>query len=96
MYYDDNLLIALALAIKRPIKIDMNTSLAMGGRFARLCIEVDLNKPLVAQFTLDGKNFIMEYEGLHIICFTCGHFLSQYGYLSDQCSKMYGGSSHRS
>lgn len=60
MYYDDNLLMALDLVMGRSIKIDMNTSLATRGRFARVCIELDLNKSLVGQFTLDGKNFKVE------------------------------------
>lgn len=65
----------------RPIKVDMNTSLATRGRFVRVCIEVDLNKPLVGQFRLDGKVCKVKYEGLHTICFACGHF----GHTQDTC-----------
>lgn len=50
-------------------------------RFARLCVEVDLRKALVAQFTMNDQIYKIEYEGLHQICFHCGRF----GHRLDGC-----------
>lgn len=42
---------------------------------------VDLDKPLVPFFVRDGKQFNIEYEGIHMVCFNCGKF----GHGKDQC-----------
>lgn len=63
------------------LKIDMNTSAHSRGKFARICIEVDLNRQLVPTFTALGEEHIVEYEGLHSICFSCG----RYGHKSENC-----------
>lgn len=44
------------------------------GKFAILCVEMDLNKPLLEHFILRESNFREEYEGLYTLCFTCGRF----------------------
>ncbi|KAJ1378290.1 Zinc finger, CCHC-type [Sesbania bispinosa] len=51
------------------------------GKFARLCIEVDLRKCLVAKFQLNNQVYAVEYEGLHLVCFACG----LYGHRKDSC-----------
>ncbi|XP_057760276.1 uncharacterized protein LOC130980633 [Arachis stenosperma] len=42
------------------------------GKFARLCVEVDLTKPLLGVYMINGKLYQIEYEGIHQICFLCG------------------------
>ena len=42
--------------------------------YARMCVEVDLNAPLLPSYSVDGHNLKIEYEGLHLICFSCGIF----------------------
>lgn len=81
MFYDEDVLYAIAFAIGKPIKIDINMRLATRGRFARVCVEIDLTKPLVAKFWLNGHWHRIKYEGLHVICFGCGC----YGHRTDQC-----------
>lgn len=44
-------------------------------------VTLSLAKPLVSQFVLDGKIQKVEYEGLPVICFTCG----RYGHSSNSC-----------
>ncbi|KAJ1423981.1 Zinc finger, CCHC-type [Sesbania bispinosa] len=51
------------------------------GKFARLCVEVDWKKPLISQFELLGRDYSVEYEGLFLICFTCG----KYGHRKEGC-----------
>lgn len=71
----------IASCIGKPIKIDSNTAFATRGRFARVCVEVDLTKALVGQFWLNNRWHCVEYESLHNICFECGKF----GHITDSC-----------
>ncbi|KAI9105162.1 hypothetical protein K1719_022691 [Acacia pycnantha] len=59
-----------------------------------MCVEVDLQKPLLTGFSHFGEERRFKYEGLHLVCFTCG----RYGHRMDQCtattqSKEHGNSS---
>lgn len=81
-YYDEDVLFALASSIGTLVKIDINTRLATCARFAKVCVEVDLTKPLVARFNLDHKWFYVEYEGIHLICYACG----MYGHRTETCA----------
>lgn len=63
------------------LRIDDLTSLHSGGKFARICVELDLQRELVPSFTALGREFKFEYEGLHLICFGCG----KYGHKRDVC-----------
>ncbi|KAF2301984.1 hypothetical protein GH714_031138 [Hevea brasiliensis] len=47
---------------------------ACRGKFARIAIKVDLNKPLLAKFDIEGRVQNVEYKGLYNICFSCGCF----------------------
>lgn len=46
------------------------------------CI-VDLSRPLVLMFTLDGEEFKVEYENLNDLCIFCG----MYDHLDAICTK---------
>ncbi|KAL4307105.1 hypothetical protein AHAS_Ahas16G0245000 [Arachis hypogaea] len=70
------------------LKIDRVTSVHSRERFARICVELDLSKKLVPRISVLEKILNVEYEGLHIICFTYG----KYGHRSDQCSETHDGS----
>lgn len=41
----------VGLRIRRPVRIDTTTSLANRGMFARMCVEVDITKPLCLKIT---------------------------------------------
>lgn len=68
--------------IEEPKFIDDATSVVSRGRFARMCIEVDITKPLLSKFKLRRRIRCIEYEGVHLICFKCG----VYGNREDQCN----------
>ncbi|KAF7822605.1 ribonuclease H [Senna tora] len=72
VYYEENVLMAIASAIGTPIKVDSNTLDAARGRFARVCVEVDLSKPLVGKILIGGNWIKVEYESLHNLCVQCG------------------------
>ncbi|XP_061340577.1 uncharacterized protein LOC133287044 [Gastrolobium bilobum] len=67
--------------IGRFVKLDAATTSLARGRFARICVELDLSKPLQADYKLEGRLKKIEYEGLHV-CYTCG----QYGHRAEKCS----------
>ncbi|XP_061361004.1 uncharacterized protein LOC133304935 [Gastrolobium bilobum] len=63
------------------IKMDAATTCLARGKFARICVELDLSKPLQADYKIEGKLKNVEYEGLHFVCFACG----KYGHRTENC-----------
>ena len=59
-------------ALGKALKVDYQTLSATKGKYARLCVEVDLKKPLVPFVWVDRELQVVEYEGLEAICFECG------------------------
>lgn len=80
-FYDESILLALAAAVGKPVKVDSNTLDVRRGSFARVCLEVDLSKPVVGKVWLNGFWYKVEYEGLHRICTNYGF----YGQLARDC-----------
>lgn len=52
--------------------------------FSRICIEVDLEKPLISKYELKCKIKRVEYEGIHLIYFAC----DTYNHEKEDCSIM--------
>lgn len=73
-YYDYSVLKAIGNRIGHTVRVDINTLKQERGKYARLCVEVDLTKPLLAMFDIKDRVFKIEYEGLHLLCLTCGRF----------------------
>ena len=44
------------------------------GKFARMCVELYLTKPLVLEFNVEGQVLSVVYESLGLLCTTCGWF----------------------
>jgi hypothetical protein len=80
-YYDESLLLALASAVGTPVKVDLHTLDASRGKFARVCIEIDLDKPVVGKVWFRDFWYHVEYEGLHLLCKCCG----LYGHVARNC-----------
>ncbi|XP_020963574.1 uncharacterized protein LOC110265121 [Arachis ipaensis] len=55
-YYHRAILEKIGNIVGRTLKVDSNTAEVSRGKFARICVEVDLTKPLVAQYQINGKN----------------------------------------
>ncbi|KAL5172134.1 hypothetical protein HKD37_16G044945 [Glycine soja] len=66
------------------LKVDKLTSIHSSGKFVRICVEIELEKPLVSHTYVRSYKLNMEYEGLHSISFRCGRV----GHKRDQCSKL--------
>ncbi|XP_057249379.1 uncharacterized protein LOC130590827 [Beta vulgaris subsp. vulgaris] len=80
-YFDKLILHKIGSKIGKVIKIDRNTESMDRGQYVRFCIEVDLAKPLLSKFKLNGRIWKIQYEGLKMICFKCGHL----GHKEDKC-----------
>ena len=80
-YYDKGILCVIGSQIGRVLKVDVPTLKCSKGKFARICIELDLSKPLLPLILINGKEKRVEYEGIHLICFSCG----RYGHNRESC-----------
>jgi hypothetical protein len=83
LFYDESFLLALTTTIGTPVKVNTNTLNVESGRFARICVEIDLTKPVVGKVWINGHWYKVQYEGLHIICAACGC----YGHVTRNCTK---------
>ncbi|GAU41583.1 hypothetical protein TSUD_271920 [Trifolium subterraneum] len=82
VYYDESVLWAVASMVGNLVKVDLHTLRVARGKFARMCVEVDLTKPVVGRVGINGDWYHVQYEGLHIICTQCGcygHLLKDSG-----------------
>ena len=58
-------------SIGRVLRIDSHTAMEARGRYARLCIQLDINKPLISIVLIGRFEQPVVYEGLHKLCFSC-------------------------
>ncbi|XP_058760412.1 uncharacterized protein LOC131633741 [Vicia villosa] len=73
-YYDPKFLHFVGDRVGKTIKVDKNTLQQERGKYARICVEVNITKTLLAMFTIKGRRYKIEYEGLHLLCLKCGKF----------------------
>ncbi|XP_058765952.1 uncharacterized protein LOC131639472 [Vicia villosa] len=80
-YYDSRVLTFIGNRLGKAVKVDKNTVKQERGKYARMCVEVNLTKPLLAMFSIKGRRYKIEYEGLHLLCLHCG----RYGHYKEGC-----------
>lgn len=83
-YFDEEWLRRVGDELGKTIKVDNTTRATTRGRFARVCVEIDMGKLLAANLRLRGKVYRLQYEGLQDLCFTCG----KYGHREEGCPVM--------
>ncbi|CAN1142454.1 hypothetical protein LINPERHAP2_LOCUS13095 [Linum perenne] len=71
-YFDAAILSLIGDKVGRTVRIDNTTLSGTRGNYARLCVEIDLHRPLLSKYRLRRRVRRIEYEGLHTICFHCG------------------------
>ncbi|KAI3954788.1 hypothetical protein MKW98_002894 [Papaver atlanticum] len=71
-YFDKEFMFQAGNLIGKTIKVDVVTESLTRDRFARICVETDLSKPLLPAFKIGKLLQPIEYEGIHSICFECG------------------------
>ncbi|XP_039039740.1 uncharacterized protein LOC120177795 [Hibiscus syriacus] len=72
----------IASFIGRVVKIDYNINGGECGKFERLAILLDLNKPVLSS-SINGNLQRLEYDGLQQVCFKFG----VYGHAKDHCGR---------
>ncbi|CAN1177378.1 hypothetical protein LINPERHAP2_LOCUS33069 [Linum perenne] len=82
-YFDSSILKIIGDRIGRTVRIDHTTLEGSRGNFPRICVEVDLSKPLRSKYRMKRRVQRNEYEGLHTICFNCGC----YGHKDETCKQ---------
>ncbi|XP_058733622.1 uncharacterized protein LOC131605262 [Vicia villosa] len=80
-YYDPRALAFFGDRIGKTVKVDNTTRKQERGRYARICVTVNLSKPLVAMLKVQACCYKIEYEGLHLLCLACGC----YGHYKENC-----------
>ncbi|GAV91091.1 DUF4283 domain-containing protein [Cephalotus follicularis] len=71
-YCDEDVLNQVGIIIGKPIRLDDNTTLATETEYAHLCVEVDFQQSLVSKISIGKITQLVEYEGIHAICFKYG------------------------
>jgi hypothetical protein len=79
--YNDTFLKRIGNSMGTFLKMDRLTSIHSRGKFARICVEMDLDRALPTHIVIRGHRIYLEYEGLHSICFKCGKF----GHKKENC-----------
>ena len=80
-FYHRQILMGMVVGLGKPLRVDGTTLQFERARFARICIEVDLKKPLKGSILINRERSYVSYEGLNNICSTCG----VYGHLITAC-----------
>ncbi|CAL5380125.1 unnamed protein product [Camellia sinensis] len=83
-YYNEKALYHIAKVLGIPLKIDINTAMAARGKYARVCVEMDLRKPLISHFSIGKYTYRIEYEHIHSLCFSCGRI----GHRREACQEI--------
>ncbi|KAI9090781.1 hypothetical protein K1719_028634 [Acacia pycnantha] len=70
--FDKKFLMNLGNSIGKVIRLDVHTAHRARGKFARMCVELDLTKPLIPEFSVEGQTLSIVYESLGCLCTRCG------------------------
>ncbi|XP_030948989.1 uncharacterized protein LOC115972900 [Quercus lobata] len=79
--YEAEVLKQIGDAIGKVLHIDAHTALEARGKYVRLCLQVDINKPLINTVLIGRFEQQVVYEGIHKLCFACGRI----GHKKDDC-----------
>lgn len=80
MFYEEALL-DMANVIGKAIWVESTGEDVLKGRYARVCVELNLQHALVPVINVMGRRQVVEYEGLYRVFYHCG----QFGHRADQC-----------
>ncbi|RYR09619.1 hypothetical protein Ahy_B05g077996 [Arachis hypogaea] len=53
--------------VGRILRVDSNTADKCRRKFAHLCVELNLQEPLISQYSINGTKYLVEYEGIHSV-----------------------------
>ncbi|KAI9079857.1 hypothetical protein K1719_038103 [Acacia pycnantha] len=70
--FDKKFLLNLGNSIGRAIRLDVRTTQKARRKFARMCVVLDLTKPLIPEFMVEGQTLSIVYESMGCLCTKCG------------------------
>ncbi|XP_075642713.1 uncharacterized protein LOC142614035 [Castanea sativa] len=70
--YETEVLKQIGNSIGRVLRIYSQTAMKARGKYARLCIQIHLNKTLINSILIDRFEQGVTYEGIQRLCFSCG------------------------
>nr|POE44771.1 uncharacterized protein CFP56_77615 [Quercus suber] len=79
--YEAEVLREIGEAIGKVLRIDTHTAMEARGKYARMCIQIDINKPLINTILIGRFEQAVIYEGIQKLCFSCGRL----GHLKEAC-----------
>ena len=71
--YDLEVLKEIGSVIGSVLQVDSYTATSSRGSYARLCIQIDMDKPLITSIKVGRLVQRVMYEGISTLCFCCGH-----------------------
>ena len=71
-FYNAEALLHIRKAIGNVLRVDTYTTSETRGRFARLCVQVDVDKPLINTVLIGRFEQAVTCKGIHKMCFSCG------------------------
>ena len=83
-YYHESALRTISSVIERPVKVDVVSTNGDRGKFARVCMEIDLSRPVIKHVKVEDQWQAVEYESLLLICGRC----NCYGHDQRVCTVM--------
>ena len=72
-FYNRSVLKEIGSVIGPVLRIDSYSASGTRGSYARLCVQVDLEKPLINVVRIGKCRQVVLYEGISALCFNCGH-----------------------
>lgn len=80
-YYNAKALLQIGKSVGTVLRVDTHTASEARGRFARLCVQVDVTKLLVTAILIGKVEQPVCYEGIQHLCFSCGRL----GHRKENC-----------
>ena len=71
-YYNPEALCHIGKTIGNVLRVDTHTATEDRGRFARMCVQIDVEKPLITALLIGKFEQQVCYEGIQKLCFSCG------------------------
>ena len=71
-YYNAKALHQIGKTISNVLRMDTHTATEARGKFARLCVQIDIDKPFITVVKIGRFEQPVSYEGIHKLCFSCG------------------------
>nr|POF08943.1 uncharacterized protein CFP56_22816 [Quercus suber] len=71
-FYEPTILKKVGSAIGPVLRIDSYTANGARGRFARLCVQINIDHPLIYSVKIGKMVQLVQYEGINMLCFSCG------------------------